>query len=200
MAYIMSSKNSKTRILDAALRFITRRGGADVSMAEIARAARVSRQAVYLHFTDRAGLFLALVRHTDSILNIDDEIRRIAEAPTGIDAMRAMVSLQARRNPTLWPAARPLDAVRRSDKAAEQAWQDRLRNRLAGCRQMISRIEKEGALKRGIDPSDAADLLWTITSLRMWEDLVLGRKWTAAQYEKRVFALLLDALTTRGRG
>ncbi len=191
----MSSKNSKTRILDAALRLITRRGGADVSMGDIAKAARVSRQAVYLHFEDRGSLFLALVRHTDDILHLDDEIRKIRESPSGIGAVRAMVSLQARRNPELWPMARGLDAVRRTDQEVERGWQDRLRNRLDGCRQMIARMENEGTLRPDLDPSEAADLLWSITSLRMWEDLVIQRKWTAEQYEERVFALLLQALT-----
>ena len=194
----MSSKNAKTRILDAALRLIARRGGADVSMGEIAKAARVSRQAVYLHFADRGDLFLALVRHTDEILHLDEEIRKIREAQSGIEAVRAMVSLQARRNPELWPLARGLDAVRRTDEAVERGWQDRLRNRLEGCRGMVGRLQSEGALRPGLDPQAAADLLWTITSLRMWEDLVLQRNWTAGQYEKRVFGLLREALTGPG--
>ena len=41
----------------------------------------------------------------------------------------------------------------------------------------------------------AADLLWAFTSLRTWEDLVLVRGWTAAQYEERLFATLLRLLT-----
>jgi hypothetical protein len=36
----------------------------------------------------------------------------------------------------------------------------------------------------------AADLMWSITSLRMWEDLVLGRKWSVRQYENHVIELL----------
>jgi AcrR family transcriptional regulator len=194
----MSRKNSKIHILDAALRLITRRGGADVTMGDIARAARLSRQAVYLHFADRGDLFLALVRHVDNKMGLEGEVRKIVEAPTGIEAVRAMVSLQARRNPDLWAVARAMDAVRRSDDAVERGWQDRLRYRLEGCRQMIGRIENEAALRPGLDPALAADLLWTITSLRMWEDLVIQRQWTAAQYEERVFGLLVEALTVRG--
>ena len=194
----MSRKNSKIHILDAALRLITRRGGADVTMGDIARAARLSRQAVYLHFADRGELFLALVRHVDDKMGVEEEVRKIVEAPTGIEAVRAMVSLQARRNPDLWAVARAMDAVRRSDDAVERGWQDRLRYRLEGCRQMIVRIEKEAALRPGLDPALAADLLWTITSLRTWEDLVIQRQWTAAQYEERVFGLLVEALTVRG--
>ena len=52
----MGDPATRRRILDWTLALVTRRGGADVTMAQIARAARVSRQAVYLHFADRAFL------------------------------------------------------------------------------------------------------------------------------------------------
>jgi hypothetical protein len=45
------------------------------------------------------------------------------------------------------------------------------------------------------DSDAASDLLWTLTSLRTWEDLVLQRGWTAAQYEERMNRLLQAALT-----
>jgi AcrR family transcriptional regulator len=191
----MSSTNSKTRILDVALNLITKRKGADVSMAEIANAAKVSRQAMYLHFADRADLMLALVRHADEKRGMDDEIRKIREAPTGVAAMCAMVSLQARMNPGIWAIARAVDAVRRTDEAAEQGWQDRLKHRLWGCGQIVERMQQEKTLRPGVSPEEARDLLWSITSLRTWEDLVLERGWTGTQYEERIIRLLLAALT-----
>ncbi len=194
---IMSSPSSKTRILDSALSLIVRRGGADVTMAAIAKAARVSRQAVYLHFADRADLLVALVRHLDEKRGIPEEIRKIEQAPTGLDAVRMMVSLQARLNPALWAPARAVEAVRRRDLAAERSWQDRLQNRLHGCRAIVDRMAKEGTLKPALNPTVAADLLWTLTSLRTWEDLVHERGWSAPEYEKRVTELLLDALTVK---
>ena len=50
---------TRQRICEAALRLIVKRGGVDVPLADVAKAARVSRQALYLHFKDRAALFLA---------------------------------------------------------------------------------------------------------------------------------------------
>jgi len=152
-------------------------------MGEIARAARVSRQAVYLHYADRADLFVALVRHVDEKRGMAGEIRKVKEAPDGVAAFREMAALQARMNPGLWAVARALDAVRRTDKAVERSWQDRLENRLNGCRAIVARLEREGGLRAGLDPAAAADLLWTITSLRTWEDLVLdGRAVSGADH------------------
>ena len=193
----MSSKNSKTRILNAALSLIAKRGGANVTMAEIATAADVSRQAVYLHFADRGELFVALVRYVDEKRGLAQEIQKIADAPNGVAALTEMAAVQARTNPGVWAMARAFDAVRRTDKAVEQSWQDRLEDRLKGCREVVSRLQQEGTLRPGLDPTAAADLLWTLTSLRTWEDLVLQRGWSAQQYEEHVSELLLTSLTAR---
>jgi hypothetical protein len=112
--------------------------------------------------------------------------------------LEASVSIQARRNSSVWAVARALDAVRRSDTAAERAWQDRLNSRLDGCRAIVARLQVEGSLRRSLEPSVAVDLLWTITSLRTWEDLVLGRGWSPHQYQRQITRLLLETLTREG--
>ena len=59
----------------------------------------------------------------------------------------------------------------------------------------MARLAEEGVLKPGIDQIVAADLLWTLTSLRLWEDLVLLRGWSVARYRKHVGAMILRTLT-----
>jgi len=174
----MSSENSNIRILDAALALIKRRKGADVSMAEIAKAARVSRQAVYLHFADRADLMLALVRYAHEKLGVAEQVIKLEQAANGVAAMKRWVSLQARNNPSVWPVARSLEVVRRTDEAAEQGWQDRSKHRLELCRQIVTRMYNDRVLKKRITPEVATELLWSVTSLRAWEELVLVRGWT----------------------
>ena len=191
----MSSTNSRERILEIALSLITRRGDVQVTMAEIARAARLSRQAVYLHFADRADLLVALIRYSDEKLGLHNEILKIETAPTGVAALAEMAALQARLNPRIWAVALAFESIRRKDPAAERSWQDRLQHRLEGCRQIVQRLRREGSLRPGLSPAAAADLLWSLTSLRTWEDLVLGRGWSARQYEQRMTETLLLALT-----
>jgi AcrR family transcriptional regulator len=192
----MSSSGSRDRVLDAALKLIRRRGDASVTMAQIARAARLSRQAVYLHFADRAELMVALARHVNESLGLPAAIQRVMDARTGIGMIEAFVSMQVRENPAVWAVARAIDAVRRTDAAAERAWQSRLKSRLDGCRAIVSRLKADGTLRPGLDPSIAADLLWTMTSLRMWEDLVLDREWSAGQYQRHVTNVVIGALTS----
>jgi AcrR family transcriptional regulator len=193
-----SSDNPAGRILDAALALFRTKGDAGVTKAQIAKAARVSRQAVYLHFKDRAALMVALTRHVNERLGLPAEIQKILGAATGADMLRASAELQARMNPFVWVVARALDAVRRTDAAAERAWQDRLHSRLQGARAIVARLQSEGNLKEGLDPADAADLIWTVMSLRTWEDLVVTRGWSAERYRQQIERLLLDAVTRSG--
>jgi AcrR family transcriptional regulator len=185
---------TRRRICEAALRLITREGGADITLSEVARAARVSRQALYLHFADRAALLLAVVQYADERRGLDEAIDGLRTAPTGVIALERMVAMQAGMNPGIWPLARVLDAVRRTDAAAEQSWQDRLAHRLEGCRAVAVSLAAEGHLRPDLPIDVATDLLWTMTSLRTWEDLVLQRGWTAEQYQSRVTDLLKASL------
>jgi AcrR family transcriptional regulator len=190
-----SEIDTRTRILEAAISLLIKRGGADVSMAEIGKAANVSRQAVYLHFADRGDLFVALVHYVDEKRGLAEEIERIRSAPNGKAALQAMAALQARTNADIWPLARATDAVRRTDEALERAWQDRLEDRYTGCKAIIKQLAKEGSLRKDLSQGVATDLLWTITSLRTWEDLVLQRKWKASEYEKHISDVLMRTLT-----
>jgi AcrR family transcriptional regulator len=188
--------DTRTRILDAALELM-RAGKGETSLGQIAKEAGVSRQAIYLHFADRADLYLALVAHVDERRGVAEALRRMMEAPSGEAALAEAVAMQAKMNPVLYPIASAMDAVRRQDPAIEAAWRDRLDNRLRGARQIAGRLQAEGALRPDLDPDTAADLAWTLLSLRMWEDLVILRGWDAERYEREVGAMVRRAVLAK---
>ena len=185
---------TRLRILAAALQLSAAHNGADVTMADVARKAKVSRQALYLHFADRAELFTAALRDAGQQRGLSDAMQDVVDAPTGVDSMLEMVTLHVRVNPGIWPIARAFDAIRREDEAAERTWQERQDQRLEECRAMIDRLAREGTLRPGLEQQVAVDLLWSLTSLQTWEDLVLQRKWTALEYEQRLGEVLLTTL------
>lgn len=191
----MSSPRQSTRerILATTLRLI-QRGEGRVSMGAIAKAAGLSRQALYLIFADKTDLFVALARYVDEQRGLDQEVAKIQAAPTGVDALLAMVDLQTRANPALKSIGNAFEALRHEDPAAEKAWQDRLDHRLQGARAIVARIAEEGRLRPGLNEADAADLAWTLTSLRMWDDLVTQRGWSAEAYREQVGQLLVFAI------
>jgi AcrR family transcriptional regulator len=167
-----------------------------ISMGAIAKEAGLSRQALYLIFEDKTDLFVGLLRYVDGRRGLVEEVAKIRNAPTGVDALLAIVDLQARLNPDYKPVVDAFEILRRQEPAAERAWQDRLDHRLAGARAVVGRIAAEGRLRAGLDHGAAADLIWTLTSVAMWDDLVERRGWTASKYREHLSALLLSSIVT----
>ena len=186
---------TRTRILEETLELLRKGRGAVVTMAEVAKAADISRQAIYLHFADRAELFIAVARFADERRGLEKDLQKIWDAPDGIATLREAAAMQGRQNPKIWPIARAIDAIRRSDESAERAWQDRLSSRLTGARRIVRRLKEERLLRPDLEEPAAVDLLWSILSLRVWEDLVLGRGWSAERYARHIGDLLVRGLT-----
>jgi AcrR family transcriptional regulator len=173
----MSSKTpTKQRILDAALACAAANR---LTMAEVAAQAGLSRQAVYLHFPDRAALLAELARH----LGLPQD-PAVTAAPSARAALTALMARLAGDYPQARPVARLLDGQAR--------WQE---SRLAACRLIAARFREEGALSRHLSLEAASDLLWSLTSLAVWEDLVMGRGWTAERYRSHVAYLAVSAVT-----
>ena len=195
IAEIEGAGDTRSRILEAALARVRGNQGGGLTMAEVAAQAGVSRQAVYLHFSDRTALLLALVRHVDEARGLTAKRAAIAKAPSARAAVTAMVALQASDNPSLWPVARIFDSLRHSDKVVDAAWRDQLAGRLKGCRAIAERFQQERGLAPHLSLDAAAELLWTLTSLRIWEDLVIARGWSAERYRTHVTYLAVGAVT-----
>src|SRR5689334_17829755 len=134
----MSSGDPATRqrILEATRELLESRPGANLAMGEVAKKARVSRQALYLHFADRTSLLLEVSRLADSTARTPARQRRIDQAPTAREAFREAIALQAFLKPRLKGVATALDVLRRSDPAADAAWREREHARLQRCEQV----------------------------------------------------------------
>jgi AcrR family transcriptional regulator len=185
---------TRARIVRAALSLIEQGHGA-ISMGAIAKAAGLSRQALYLTFANRADLFIAVLRFADGQRGMVEERARIRAAATGREALLAIIDRQARLSPAYKPLADAFEVLRRQDDAAEEAWQDRQRDRLAGCRAVAERLAAEGAVGPGLAVDTAADLIWSATASTLWDDLVTTRGWTPTAYREQLARLLLDSLT-----
>ena len=165
-----------------------------VTLEEVARAARVSRQAVYINFGSRAGLLAALVVYVDEIGGLQAKIAKVLDSPTALSALEALVDFRARYTPSIYRLAIHVDAARRFDADAEASWQDRMKYRYANSRAIAHRLAAEGALAAGWTEEDAADLIWSMTSIRTYEELVIDRGWSLNRYRQRINAILVGTL------
>jgi AcrR family transcriptional regulator len=189
-----SLPESRRKILEAALHLAETKGADALRMEDVAKAAGLSRQAVYLHFASRTGLFVALVEHVDASRGLARESKRLASARTPGEAMKAALELQAIHYPRIYKLAMAIEAARYSDEAAAAAWDDRAELRRAQIRAGIDRLASAGSLAPGWTVDDAVDLVWALTSMKVWESLVVERKWSKARYVKHLHRVLVQAV------
>jgi AcrR family transcriptional regulator len=193
----MSIRKAETRarILEAARRLLVERGYFGVGLEEVGAAAGVSRQAIYQHhFRSKTELLLALVAHVDEVEGVRELLARVLAVPSAVLALAAMVPAVATINERIHDVANVLAAARVVDAAAEAAWQDRMKLRLAGARLVIRRLDEEGRLAARWNADEAADYLLNALSLASYQALVLDRGWSKERYVDRSWTVLHGTL------
>ena len=181
----MSSKpiNTKSRILEVTWNLLES-GNKAVRMSDIAKAAGVSRQALYLHFPNRAELLVATTRHIDTVKNVDERLARSRSASSGIERLRAFVEAWGGYIPEIHGVSIALRALRNSDKEAAAAWEDRMQAVRHVCEAVVHAISEDGYLKGELTEVAAVDLIWTLLSVENWERLVHECGWSQSVYEQ----------------
>jgi AcrR family transcriptional regulator len=188
---------TRVEILEAARRMLEARGYHGIGLDAIAREARVSRQAVYLHFQSKAGLLVALVEHIDATGGLKEHFAVVDRVKAGPKLLEVLVELIASYTPMIHAIATVLDTARRTDPDAEAAWENRMTDRRKGLRRAVARLDAEGLLAPGLSPEAATDLMWVLTSTRVWEDLVIARGWSKRRYVEHLSAVLRSAILAR---
>lgn len=168
-------------------------------MSEVAAAAGVTRQLLYFHFDNRAALLVELSRLIDVQARTPQLQATIDSAPNGVEALRAAVRVQAVIKPKLYGVATSLELLRPVDEGAAAACQEREDARLTRCRAVVDRLAAEGHLAPDWTPGAAAQLLWSMTSLRAWDDLVRRAGWSEAEWTQRTTATLEAVLIAHDR-
>ena len=179
----MSSKINPTRnrILQSTLNLLEEGGGSAVRMSDIAKATKISRQALYLHYPNRAELLVAATRYLDEVHDIESKLSESRAAKTGIERLSAWVEVWGNYIPTVYGVSKALLAIKDSDEAM-LAWNDRMEAVRHGCAAAVSALQEDGNLVAGMSEAEATDFLWTLLSIRNWEMLRKDCGWTQDRY------------------
>lgn len=180
----MSSENSGTRnrILKASLELLEASQGQGVRMTDIARRAGISRQALYLHFSTRAELLIATTHYLDALKGSDERLVPSRTAQTGIERLDAFIEAWGGYIPEIYGIAKALLALRDTDEAAATAWDERMQDMREGCEVAIRALDRDNALSPDHSPDQATDILWTMLSVRNWEQLTIDCGWSQEKY------------------
>ena len=189
----MSSEKNETRtkILKACLSLLEEGAGSGIRMSDIAKRAGVSRQALYLHFQNRADLIIGATLLQDEEEGAQDALTPSRTAKSGRDRLSAFVRAWCNYIPTIYPMARTILHLMDRDEEVAKAWRKRMEDMREGCEAAIAMLADEDDLSDLFDPESATDMLWTMISVRSWELLVKERGWTQERFVLEIEASAL---------
>lgn len=180
----MSSYNpeTRTRILEAALNLLEAGQDKGVRMTDIAKQAGITRQAVYLHFGTRAELLIATTHYLDELKGTEERLVPSRAARTGTERLDAFIEAWGAYIPEIYGIAKALLAMKDTDEAAAKAWDERMRDMREGCEAAINALKSDSRLSPDYSPDQATDILWTMLSVRNWEQLTIECGWPQERY------------------
>ena len=176
------SSDTRSRILEAAWKLLEDGAGGEVRMSDIAKKTGISRQAVYLHFPSRADLLIAVTRYIDEANEIDARLAASRSAATGVERLDAYIEAWGNYIPESYGVGKALMAMQETDSEARMAWEGRMLAVREGCEAAVAALARDGALSPDIEEEKATDLLWTLLSVRNWEQLTLECGWSQEDY------------------
>lgn len=187
------SAGTRGRVLTAAWRLAAERGPGAVSVKDVAAAAGVSRQLVYFHYRNRAGLLLAMARHQDQASGFRCRVAATRALPPA-EGLEAFLREWCGYIPGLLPVARALEAAYITGDEGGEAWLDRMSELREACLLAVERVERACRLAPGWTTDSAADWAWARIQPSAWAHLVGMRGWDPAVFTERTVTTLLAEL------
>jgi AcrR family transcriptional regulator len=184
------SAETRSQILDAAWRRVHEHGASALSVKDIASDAGVSRQLVYFHYGNRAGLLTAMARHRDEQSGFAATVAKSHDEEP-IEAIEHVLRAWCAYLPEILPVARALEAALISGDEGGAAWRDRMGELHAIFRAAVRRIE----LSPGWTTETASDWIWTRLQPSAYAHLVEERAWTHDQFTEWSVESLMSELT-----
>lgn len=194
---------TRTRILDAAERVFSRRGVSRTSLDNVARAAGVTRGAIYWHFKDKADLFDAMLGRVT--LPMEEMLERAGEAAGGdpLAHVRGRSVAVLRKVVADARARRVFDVVAHKCEYVDEM--AAVRRRITGMRaDCLKQLENgfraavhSGVLPASVEPRAAAVGLHALVDGLITNWLVDPRYFPLKREAERVVDAYLDGLGAR---
>src|SRR3712207_5598565 len=135
-------------------------------------------------------LLVATTHYVDEVRGLEQRRRRFQAATTGVEHLEAYVEFWGNYIPEVYGMAKALLVARETDEAAAAAWDDRMSAVRESCRRTIEALHHDRMLAPEWSRDLAVDLMWTILSIRNWEQLTTECGWSTNQYVSRMQKLL----------
>ena len=167
---------TRERLLDAAWQEADDHGIDHLTLAAVGARAGVSRQAVYLHFGNRATLLVEMTARYDGTSGFRSRLvatRQLAPA----DGFRAMLGAWFDYLPTILRVGVALEAAHLTGGDGADAYRDRMNDWWDGIRIAVQRLADSGQLAASWSVDIATDWVWTGVHPTTFHHLVTERGW-----------------------
>jgi AcrR family transcriptional regulator len=194
------ARRSRRDMLDAGRRLFLEHGYAATTMGMVADEAGVAIQTVYKVFGNKPGLVKAIV---DVAIVGDDEpvpmmerefVRKNMAEPDPAKKLRDFGAHLGDVAPRANALALVVRDAAAADPAAAAVWHQLQTERLTGMTAFAGHLRERRHLRRGVTADAARDVLWTHSSVELWDLLVNQRSWPAKRYGRFVGDQLVAAL------
>lgn len=189
-----ASPSTRTKILNATWEILETATPSAVRMSDIASVAGVSRQALYLHFSNRVDLIRATRDHIDQVNGLESQLNAVWAEPTGREMLNTYIDIWGAYLPLIKGVAAALLTASDNDTAARAAWDDCMDDHRTGCGVIIQQMLQDGTLDKEWTNKTATDILWTMLSFQTWKQLTQECGWTTELYQYQMKRLLRKTL------
>lgn len=192
------AEQTREAILDAAWRRFLADGYTGATVAAIAREAGVSVETIYKAYGGKPGLIRELwQRGLDGRGPIpaparSDEMSATQTDPAEIIRRWGVLSMEVA--PQGVPILLLVRAAAATDAAMAELLAEADRQRWDRMRHNAARLAAAGGIREGVSLDEAADVMWTVTSIEMYDLLVRQRQWPIDRYGRFVSETIAAAL------
>jgi AcrR family transcriptional regulator len=182
------ARQTRRLLLAAARDLFSERGYAGATIEAIAAQAGVAPETIYAIYKNKRGLLARLI---DVTVGGDEQSLPLLDRPGPVEVLLAQdqvqqIELFAADITRILIRVAPLFPIMRTASRTEPDIADLLESLLASRRgnlaQFVRGLIAHGPLRPGLDPEQATDLVWTLSSPDVFNLLTLDRGWSGQRY------------------
>ena len=180
MFYIWRKKRPETRarILETVLNLLLSQDKSALRMIDVAKAAGITRQTVYDHFSTRSEMLIAAILHFGDQMDVDALLADSRAARTGEARLAAYTRAVMVFFPRISPLHKALTRLGEADRDAKAAW------------------ARDGRLRPEWSEATARDYYFTLLSIDAWAHCVQDCGWSEDDYLAQVQRVTHEAFVS----
>ena len=190
------ARQTRLQIVGAARRLFIERGYAGATLEAIAQEAGVAVETVYASFGNKRAILSKLI--DVSLVGDDQPIplldRQGPQAVQHETDQRRQIELFVNDIHEIMGRMAPIFDIMRVAAKTEpdifEMFQKMLTARLQGMKTFVRALMKNGSLREGLAPEEAAETVWALTSGELYILFITNRGWTGKKYKQ----WMVDAL------